>query len=116
MSATTTHHVVTYNAKGLVTGGRAITSADMPAATSSAKGAVIPGTGLAVDGSGNLNHSNTVATGTYTKVTVDAQGHVSAGTTLAESDVPDLAASKNHVRHDSSSSDWYGCSYSCKAC
>ena len=94
VTASSTHHVVTYDAKGLITGGRAITSADMPAATSSAKGAVIPGTGLAVDGSGNLNHSNTVATGTYTKVTVDAQGHVSAGTTLAESDVPALPASK----------------------
>ena len=94
VTASSTHHVVTYDAKGLITGGRAITSADMPAATSSAKGAVIPGTGLAVDGSGNLNHSNTVSTGTYTKVTVDAQGHVSAGTTLAESDVPALPASK----------------------
>ena len=94
VTASSTHHVVTYDAKGLITGGRAITSADMPAATSSAKGAVIPGTGLAVDGSGNLNHSNTVATGTYTKVTVDAQGHVSAGTTLAEADVPSLPASK----------------------
>ena len=94
VSATTTHHVVTYNAKGLVTGGRVLASGDLPAATSSAKGAVIPGTGLAVDGSGNLNHSNTVAAGTYTKVTVDAQGHVSAGTSLVASDVPDLAASK----------------------
>ena len=74
VTASSTHHVVTYSAKGLITGGRAITSADLPAATSSAKGAVIPGTGLAVDGSGNLNHSNSVTPGTYTKVTVDAQG------------------------------------------
>lgn len=94
VTASTTHHVVTYSAKGLVTGGRAITSADVPAATSSAKGAVIPGTGLAVDGSGNLNHSNTVATGTYTKVTVDAQGHVSTGDTLAADDIPAIPASK----------------------
>ena len=94
VTATTTHHVVTYNAKGLITGGRVLASGDLPAATSSAKGAVIPGTGLAVDSSGNLNHSNTVAAGTYTKVTVDAQGHVSAGTSLVASDVPDLAASK----------------------
>ena len=71
-----------------------LASGDLPAATSSAKGAVIPGTGLAVDSSGNLNHSNSVAAGTYTKVTVDAQGHVSAGTSLVASDVPDLAASK----------------------
>ena len=94
VTATTTHHVVTYDAKGLVTGGRVLASGDLPAATSSAKGAVIPGTGLSVDASGNLNHSNTVAAGTYTKVTVDAQGHISAGTSLVASDVPDLAASK----------------------
>ncbi len=94
VSASATHHVVTYNAKGLITGGRAITSADMPAATSSAKGAVIPGTGLAVDASGNLNHSNTVAAGTYTKVTVDGQGHVAVGATLDAADIPDISAAK----------------------
>ena len=94
VTLSTTHHLVTYSAKGLITGGRAITSADIPAATSSAKGGVIPGTGLAVDGSGNLNHSNSVTPGTYTKVTVDAQGHVGTGATLAASDIPDLSAAK----------------------
>lgn len=94
VTASSTHHVVTYSAKGLITGGRALTASDLPAATSSAKGAVIPGTGLAVDASGNLNHSNTASTGTFTKVTIDAQGHVTTGATLAASDIPDLAASK----------------------
>ena len=94
VTASTTHHVVTYNAKGLITGGRVLTASDLPAATSSAKGAIIPGTGLEVDASGNLDHSNTVATGTYTKVTVDGQGHVSTGDTLAATDIPDLPASK----------------------
>ncbi len=94
VTASSTHHVVTYSVKGLVTGGRALTGSDLPAATSSAKGAVIPGTGLAVDGSGNLNHSNTTSTGTFTKVTVDGQGHVSSGAALADTDIPDLAASK----------------------
>jgi hypothetical protein len=94
VTASSTHHVVTYSAKGLITGGRALTASDLPAATASAKGAVIPGTGLSVDASGNLDHSNTVSTGTYTKVTVDAQGHVTTGDTLAASDVPDLPASK----------------------
>ncbi len=94
VTASSTHHVVTYNAKGLITGGRAITSADLPAATSSAKGAVIPGAGLSVDGSGNLGITNTVTPGTYTKVTVTAQGVVSTGDTLAASDVPNLAASQ----------------------
>ena len=94
VTASSTHHVVTYSAKGLITGGRALTASDLPAATSSAKGAVIPGTGLAVDVSGNLNHSNTATPGTFTKVTIDAQGHVSNGATLAASDIPDLAATK----------------------
>jgi hypothetical protein len=94
VSASSTHHVVTYNAKGLITGGRAITASDLPAATSSAKGAVIPGTGLSVDASGNLNHSNTATTGTFTKVTIDGQGHVTTGASLAATDVPDLPASK----------------------
>ncbi len=94
VTASSTHHVVTYSAKGLITGGRAITASDLPAATSSAKGAVIPGTGLAVDSSGNLNHSNTATTGTFTKVTIDGQGHVTTGATLAASDIPDLSAAK----------------------
>ena len=94
VTASSTHHVVTYSAKGLITGGRALTASDLPAATSSAKGAIIPGTGLEVDASGNLDHSNSVSTGTFTKVTIDAQGHVTTGDTLAATDVPDLSASK----------------------
>ena len=72
---------------------RALVPGDLPDATSVAKGIIVPGTGLSVS-SGTLNHSNSVATGTYTKVTVDEQGHVSAGTTLSASDVPSLDASK----------------------
>lgn len=94
LTASVTHHVVTYNAKGLVTAGRGITGADLPAATVSVKGAIIPGTGLAVDGSGNLNHSNTATAGTYTKVTIDAQGHVTDGNTLSDTDIPDHSAAK----------------------
>ena len=94
VTASSTHHVVTYDAKGLITGGRVLTASDLPAATSSAKGAVIPGTGLSVDASGNLNHSNTATTGTFTKVTIDGQGHVTTGDTLAATDIPDLPASK----------------------
>jgi hypothetical protein len=53
-----------------------------------------PGTGLSVTGGGVLNHTNTVASGTYTKVTVDGQGHVSTGTTLSAGDIPSLDTSK----------------------
>jgi len=92
VAAGVTYGLVTYSAKGLVTDGRAIISSDLPAATSVAKGAVIPGTGLSVDGSGNLNHTNSATPGTYTKVTVDSQGHISSGTTLASGDLPNHSA------------------------
>jgi hypothetical protein len=93
-ASATTHHVVTYNAKGQITGGRVLAASDLPAATSSAKGAVIPGTGLEVDGSGNLNHTNSATAGTFTKVTIDGQGHASSGTTLEADDIPDIPAGK----------------------
>ena len=57
---TTNHHVVQYDANGLITAGRQITGADIPSATSSVKGSVFPGTGLAVTAAGELNHSNNI--------------------------------------------------------
>jgi trimeric autotransporter adhesin len=72
---------------------RAIVPADLPDATASTKGIIQPGTGLAVN-DGTLNHSNSVTAGTYTKLTVDAQGHVSAGALIVAADVPSLDASK----------------------
>ena len=94
VTLSSTHHVVTYSAKGLITGGRVLTASDLPVATASAKGAVIPGTGLAVDGDGNLNHSNSATAGTFTKVTIDTQGHVTTGAALDAADIPDISAAK----------------------
>lgn len=73
---------------------RSLTATDLPIATSIANGASRPGTGLSVTGAGVLNHSNAVTAGTYTKVVVDAQGHVSNGTVLSAADIPNLDASK----------------------
>ena len=73
---------------------RALQSTDLPIAAAGVVGAVSPGTGLSVDGSGVLNHLNSVTAGTFTKVTVDAQGHVTTGANLLASDVPNLDASK----------------------
>jgi hypothetical protein len=73
---------------------RALTATDLPIAVSGTNGAVQPGTGLAVTGAGVLNHSNSAATGTFTKVTIDAQGHVTTGETLNAADIPNLDASK----------------------
>jgi len=72
---------------------RALVPADLPDATASTKGIIQPGTGLAVN-AGTLNHSNSVAAGTYTKLTVDAQGHVSTGALLEATDIPGIDAAK----------------------
>jgi hypothetical protein len=73
---------------------RSLTATDLPIATAATNGALQPGTGLSVTGVGVLNHSNSVTAGTYTKVVVDAQGHVSNGTVLSAADIPNLDASK----------------------
>jgi hypothetical protein len=73
---------------------RALASGDLPVAAIGTPGAIAPGTGLSVAAGGVLNHSNSVGAGTYTKVTVDAQGHVSSGTGLLATDIPNLDASK----------------------
>ena len=72
---------------------RALTPADLPNATASTKGIVQPGTGLVVN-AGVLNHSNTATPGTYTRLVVDAQGHISQGQLLEASDIPNLDAAK----------------------
>lgn len=59
----------------------------------------VEGTSSTFNGSENLSFSvlltNTgVSAGTYTKTTVDTKGRVTAGTTLAASDIPTLTASK----------------------
>jgi hypothetical protein len=72
---------------------RAIVPADLPDATASTKGIIQPGTGLVANG-GTLNHSNSVTAGTYTKLTVDVQGHVSAGASLDATDIPNIDAAK----------------------
>lgn len=90
----TNYHVVQYNNKGLITAGRVITSADLPVATAGTNGAVRPGSGLSVAVSGQLNHTNAVTAGTSTKVTYDAQGHITASNALLATDIPDLPAEK----------------------
>ena len=58
------------------------------------------GTGITVSGTAGEGWSPTISitnvgtTGTYTKVTTNAQGQVTSGTTLSSSDIPSLDASK----------------------
>lgn len=73
---------------------RVIAASDLPQATGSGLGVAQAGTGL-VAASGVFNHANSVASGIYYKVTVDEQGHVSAGASgLTADDIPALPASK----------------------
>lgn len=105
IAASTINHVVTYNAQGLVTSGRAIQAGDLPRATASVPGAVYPGDGLGVDAAGEIGHTNSVAPGTYEKVTVDAQGHVTAGAELTSADLADITFSASQLTSGTISAD-----------
>jgi hypothetical protein len=91
---TTEYHLIQYDGNGLVTDGREIQSGDLPLASVGLVGAVYPGTGLAVSNDGQLNHINVVAAGTATKITFDAEGHVTAVDALADTDIPNISAGK----------------------
>ncbi len=75
---------------------RTLAPSDLPTAASGTKGAVYPGAGLAVNGNGEIGHTNTTVAGTYAgQITIDAQGHiVAANQSLDEGDIPGLDASK----------------------
>jgi surface antigen len=94
IAAGTSYSLVTYDTKGLVTDGRAITSGDLPVASAGSIGGVYPGTGLAVDANGQLSHSNTTTPGTYTKIEIDGEGHVITGTSLVAADIPGIPAER----------------------
>ena len=71
-----------------------ITADLLPIATAGTVGGVSVGAGLSVTEGGELTVTNTVVAGTATKVTYDANGLITAGTTLSASDIPALDASK----------------------
>lgn len=87
---------ITYNSSGHITAVTALVGNDLPAATTSVKGAVsVPAGALSVSGAGALTHDvSAVTPGTYPKVTVDLRGHVTAGTTLSATDIPEIPATK----------------------
>jgi hypothetical protein len=85
---------ISYSAQGLITASTSVTGGDLPVATSSVVGVVRPGTGLSVDGSGVLNHTNAVTGATQNGITFDAEGHITNATGLIAADIPDLPATK----------------------
>jgi len=74
---------------------RSIQTSDLPVATNASLGIARPGSGLTINANGIIDHSSSVASGNYYRVTVDGNGHVTAGTTaLVAGDIPLLDASK----------------------
>jgi hypothetical protein len=97
LSVTTTagtSPVVTYDAQGRVTSGRALQSVDLPLATSTAIGGVKPGDGLSVASDGTIGFSHSITAGTGTKITYDQHGLVTGSASLAATDIPSLDAAK----------------------
>ena len=93
--ASTQVKLVSYSDKGLIISGRDIESDDMPAATSSAKGAVQAGTGLEIGAEGVINHKNKDKSGEFVNVTVDDEGHVTSGSsTLTVDNLPNIPTDK----------------------
>lgn len=88
---------VTFNEHGLITASSNLTAADLPIATATTAGAVSVGdaSGLEVDASGNIfiPEQNAIANETaFTKVTVNEQGIVTNGESLAAGDIPGHSA------------------------
>jgi len=92
--ASGTAQLVTYDHKGLVTGGRALAGTDLPVATTNTLGTIATGTEFAIGAGNHLRHANSVTAGTGIKVTFDAAGHVTSTAPLVESDIPGLNANK----------------------
>ena len=87
---------ITFNETGHITATRVLQGTDLPSATSTTKGGVsVPGPALQVTAAGAITHVDSgVGAGTYTKVTVNGQGHVTTGAPLAAGDIPTLDANK----------------------
>ena len=88
---------ISFDEHGHILSASEIAAGNLPIAETGTVGAVqIPSAGgLTVDAAGSVSLTNSGATaGTYTKVTIDAFGRVTTGTTLADTDVPNLPASK----------------------
>ena len=86
-----TNPVVTYDANGLITAGRALQPSDLPAPSGGELGAVKAGAGINIAADGTISQALTgVSAGTYSKVTVDNMGNVTTGGQLESSDLPPI--------------------------
>jgi hypothetical protein len=67
---------------------------NLPVPSGGAIGAVTPGAGLAVDGSGIISINNSVTGATSSKVTFNSSGLITGSAALAAADIPSLDTSK----------------------
>ena len=81
---------ITFDAQGHITATGAIQATELPIATTDTVGAVSvpPESGLTVSGTGALDHADTIAPGTASKVTFNSHGHITATGTLNSADMP----------------------------
>jgi phage-related tail fiber protein len=98
-----TYTKVTTDANGRVTTGTTLSASDIPNLDTSkitsgtfaaARMPAYSGDASSAAGTTSLTLASVGTAGTYTKVTTDAKGRVTAGTTLAATDIPTLTASK----------------------
>jgi phage-related tail fiber protein len=98
-----TYTKVTTDAKGRVTSGTSLAASDIPNLDTSkitsgtfaaARMPAYSGDASSTAGATTLTLAAVGTAGTYTKVTTDAKGRVTTGTTLAATDIPTLTASK----------------------
>ena len=82
---------VNFDKHGSITSGRALSNTDLPPPALGEIGGVKEGDGITISGDGTISQSLTgVVADTYTKVTVDEMGNVTAGAELEASDIPNL--------------------------
>jgi phage-related tail fiber protein len=98
-----TYTKVTTDDKGRVTSGTTLAAADIPnldtakitsGTFAAARMPAFSGDASSSAGATTLTLASVGTAGTYTKVTTDAKGRVTSGTTLAETDIPTLTAAK----------------------
>lgn len=86
---------IEFDDNGHIISASPLGASDLPPATETDLGAVsVPGPKLTVNGSGEIGHAlaDGLVADTYTKVTVDEYGHVTAGNTLNGTDIPEHSA------------------------
>ena len=89
VTASGANHLVAYNAKGLVIGGRLIQASDLPIATSGTIGAISVSPQFTVSPAGELGIANTVTASEHAVVTYDNNGLITSGRDLTEADIPE---------------------------